>query len=154
MSDELSSDNAVRLALIAELGALLRDKSQAEHFYTAAAIGSFGALCWGVAALPPDIYKTKFITHPAMAAALNIIIVALLVIIKIKREHTKYASFKISQTDVATALENSLGNRGVIPPPMMIPGKMRGYLYSIIVLAGAALGGVIFCFSILISIPQ
>ena len=41
-------ENDFSLMMLTEMGQELRNRTQAEHLYTAATIGSFGAAIWGV----------------------------------------------------------------------------------------------------------
>jgi hypothetical protein len=135
------------LLLLQELGAALRARSDPEHLYTAAALGSFGAVAWGVAALKPQDYLSRPIwTRPGTVAALGILLVALSVVRKIRREHKKYTETKKQYSLVATLLK-SLPNGDVIPNNWTDPAG-EGHKYSewlVMVAAGAA---ILFCLSL------
>jgi hypothetical protein len=46
------------LGLLHEIGAGMRLRTEPEHLYTAASIAGFGAVSWGIAALPIKIEET------------------------------------------------------------------------------------------------
>jgi hypothetical protein len=89
----------VQLALLAEHGAALRARSMAEYLFATAAVGSFGAVCWGVAALDNKGWL------PAVVAAIGIVGVAATVLLKIQQDHLAYNNIKIEQIKLAEELE-------------------------------------------------
>ncbi|MGH9549379.1 MAG: hypothetical protein ACRD3W_08390, partial [Terriglobales bacterium] len=101
--------------LLTELGAALRARSEPEHLYTAAALGSFGALAWGVAALQPESYLTRPMwMRPAVIAAIGTAVVASSVVVKIIREHYKFAEIKREQARIAKQLASLPGATDII----------------------------------------
>lgn len=143
-------DKDVQLALLAELGNALRARSEPEHLYTAAAIGSFGAFAWGVAALRPQDYICRaWYKRPAVVAIASILIVASLVVYKIFREHRVYRDTKREQARIARRLASLPGATDDLVPEYMKKEKAgRGYLVSVVVVIGPALAAIAFCCSL------
>ena len=60
--------------LLSEISAELRSRRDPEHLYTAASVGAFGAVAWGVAALGAG--QPQFVpmspTHPALVGGLGV----------------------------------------------------------------------------------
>ncbi len=142
------SEREILPTLFTEVTEELRSRRQAEFVYTAAAIGSFGAIAWGVAALGPgrSIHSPCVMLHPAIVASIGAVAVALVVSVKIWSEHKRYRggmkqlgkySERISQVFNVTLSEKLLsGEAG--------PGY-RGSIWIVIV---AALMAVTFCLSV------
>lgn len=90
-----SDHKDLQLNLLTELSAALRGRSEPEHLYTAAALGGFGAVAWGVAALQPEKYLSKAIyQRPGGVAALGTLLVATAIVLKICREHREICGDK------------------------------------------------------------
>jgi len=144
-----SLHDELRLMLLTELGAALRARSEPEHLYTAAALGGFGAVAWGVAALQPDKYLDKpFYKRPAGVAALGTLFVAVAIVAKIYREHRKFAEIKKEQARIATQLASLPGAAGIIPGNMLSPVAGKGFIWSIAVVVMAAVVAICFCLSL------
>lgn len=94
-----------QLSLLSEYGNDLRARSQPEYLYTAASLGAFGAVSWGVAAMSPTVYvSSDWWARPPIVAAAGIFVVAVSVLAKIWREHTNYGMVKAYRAAVANGL--------------------------------------------------
>lgn len=132
------------LVVLQELGTALRARSDPEHIYTAAAVGYFGAVAWGVAALKPQDYLSRVIwTRPATVAAVGILVVACLVVWKILHEHKNFATIKEQYARVAAILK-ALPNGDVIPD-QLTKRAGKGAWISVCIVIGAALPSIAFC---------
>jgi hypothetical protein len=139
-------DTELQIALLQELGSSLRFRSEAEHLYTAAAVGSFGAVAWGVAALVPANYLSRpFYLRPAFVAAIGILIVAALIVRKIVTEHGIYAQARAEQARIASLLESRRGSAGLIPAFMLKPEAGPGYKGSRNIVVCSAVAAAGFC---------
>jgi hypothetical protein len=135
-----------RGVLFAEWGADLRAKSDQEHLLAGAAMGGFGAVAWGVAALQPGKYlDTEVYLRPAVVAAIGTFILAVAIVVKIFRDHRMYARGKAIQNDIVAAVNSDFGE---IIPEVMLARSGNGYLYSIAVVIIAAIAAVAFCLSV------
>src|SRR5215212_12176671 len=95
----------ILLALLSEESAQLRFRSQAEHLYTAACLGAYGAFAWGVAALRnEDFFERPWWMRPAFIAAFAILASATLVIIRIFAEHGAYKVEQRNQAQLVDAI--------------------------------------------------
>jgi hypothetical protein len=135
------------LVLLKEQCDAMRARSEAEHLYTAAAVGSFGAVAWGVAALPSR-YSGRVLMLPAIVAAIGIMAVAVLISIKIVGEHREYETAKRVRVTIAQGLDGLADNAGTIPDYMLKPKEGLGYRGSVWIVVGAALMAAGFCVSI------
>jgi len=141
----------LQLVLLKELCDAMRARTEPEHLYTAAAVGSFGAVAWGVAALKPEQYLARpFYLRPAAVGIVGILIVALGICIKILREHGVYAEAKKALCQIAKQLDSLEGASGMIPAYILKEEAGSGFRYSIAVVVSAALGAVLFCLSLAI----
>jgi len=137
------------IALLAELSTALRARSDPEHVYTAAALGSFGAVAWGVAALQPDKYVSRpYMARPAVVAGIGASIVAIAVIAKIFREHEKFAKVKVEQARILKQLSLLPGADEIVPIDMLSPKAGNGYIWSIAVILAGAVAAIAFCLSV------
>jgi hypothetical protein len=139
----------LKLILLTELSSALRARSEPEHLYTAAALGGFGAVAWGVAALQPEKYVSRPVyQRPAAVAALGTLLVAAAIALKIYREHRKFSEIKKEQARIARDLSSSPNASDIIPQIMLseVPGK--GYIWSLVVVITAAVAAVAFCLSL------
>lgn len=134
----------ILLALLAEYSTAMRERSQPEYLYTAAAVAGFGAVCWGVAALPSTDYQNRFWTHPDMAAIIGIVLSAAAMIYKIIVEHSNYTHFKMIRATVATQLKNIEGADKLIPADLVNAESGDGYFFSSCIIFASAFGSVIF----------
>jgi hypothetical protein len=143
-----SPDQGLLLALLTEVGAAKRFRSEAEHLYTAAAVGSFGAVSWGIAALQSVSFKDRFWTHPALVAAVGVVIVATAVIIKLISDQNTFAKIKNDEADIADLLSQLPGAQRIVPADMRRrkPGPRRWLSPSIV--GAAALAATAFCLTI------
>jgi hypothetical protein len=147
--DSMPDHKDLQLVILKELCDSMRARSEPEHLYTAAAVGSFGAVAWGVAALRPEQYLGRpFYLRPAAVAVMGILIVAVAICIKIKREHTVYADTKKALSKIAIQLASLEGAEGMIPDHMRGEKAGPGFKYSIGVVAAAASLAILFCLSV------
>ena len=141
-------DKDVLLALLSEIGCELRARSEPEHLYTAAAVGSFGAVAWGVAALQPDKYFGRpWYWRPAMVAVIGILVVAALIAKKICREHKVYSEAKKEQARVAQFVA-ALDDKIKVVPDYMLKDAGSGFFWSLMVVCGSAVAASCFCLSL------
>ncbi len=87
-------------------------------------------------------------------AAVGILVVAVAVVAKIWREHTKYAENKDTQNRIAESINKDYGvdfskdyGLDLIPAEMREPAG-KGWLWSIAVVIAAALPAIGFCISV------
>jgi hypothetical protein len=140
----------VLLALLAEHGSAMREKSQPEYVYTAAALAGFGAVSWGVAALQPASYANRFWTHPAAIAAAGVFFTAVALIAKSRREHAVYQRIRAGRAAAAASLKALLGENGNLVPDEFLKGPSGGgAYYSLGAVVIAALGSIAFSLSVL-----
>jgi len=136
----------LRLVLLKELGDALRARSEAEHLYAAAAVGSFGAVAWGVAAVQPEKYMCRSVyARPATVAAVGVVFVAVVVAAKIIREHSQYAKLRKQQARIARDLASLPGAMEIVPEDMQVEDAGPGYKWSLAVVAVAAVAATSFC---------
>lgn len=139
--------------IFAELSEEIRSRREPEHLYTAAAIGAFGAIAWGVATIATvttNKNPVAFYQHPALVAAGACVILTVAVIAKIVREHKKYVDLRREQIKLAQSLAESCSfDRSNLPPGLHV-GKESGpgYLWSTGVVVCAAVGAIAFCVSV------
>jgi hypothetical protein len=146
-SENRAAQRDLRLLLFAELAEGLRARKEPEHLYTAAALGGFGAVAWGVAALQPRDYIGRPVyERPAAVAAIGILLVATAVVAKIWREHTKYAENKDTQNGIASDINATCGGE-IIPQNMRMPAG-SGWAWSIMVVIVAAFAAIAFCIAV------
>lgn len=129
----------------------LRSRRQPEYIYTAAAVGAFGAIAWGVATLATLQIGVPNWRHPALTGIIAIVMIAIPVIIKIRREHSHYIVLRKEQVDlIGTMAQECKLDEEMIPTGLkkssIIVG--RGHLLSIFIVTGAGLGATLFCASI------
>ena len=137
--------NTVLLGFLSELGNDLRSRSEPEFVYTAAAIASFGAVSWGVAALRAAGTTG---TEPLVAAG-GVLILAVAVISKIWREHGVYMKMRTDIVRIAQELAETVDvTQELIPGRLQRVGPGRGFLLSIFVVAMGALAAIAFCLSV------
>jgi hypothetical protein len=138
-------------ALLQDLGEEIRKRRDPEYIYTAAAVGSFGAVSWGVAALG-GISARRIISAwatPASVAALGTLLLAAAVMHKIYRDHDAYRKLREEQVKIAGLLATKLGvNVKDLPKQYCEVGRGLGYLWSMAVVFVAAIGAVAFCLSV------
>jgi hypothetical protein len=126
---------ALSLNVLTELGADLRARPEPEHLYTAASIGAFGAVAWGIAALDPAKYGgIPWWRQPAIVAVFGVSVVAAAVTLKIGREHKKFDAIKKERARIASLIP---GAESIIPANWKEPAG-RGYLWSIFPIWGSA----------------
>jgi hypothetical protein len=130
------------LALLAEHSNEMRSQAQTEHIHTAAAVGAFGAVTWGVATVPEPI--------PAAAAVLGVVLVSWAVITKIRLSHETYRGLKAARAKVCAEIASRSECGAVISKGLLSAEAGRGYLSSIAVVVSAAIGAVGFCAAIAI----
>jgi hypothetical protein len=144
-----SGHKDLQLVLLKELGDALRARSEPEHLYTAATVGGFGAVAWGVAALQPEKYLGRPVyKRPAAIAGIGIIIVAAFIVAKIFREHGIYAETKREQARIAEQLASLEGAREIIPEYMLKKDAGWGFFWSLAVVIAAAVAAALFCGSL------
>jgi hypothetical protein len=141
-------DMDILLTLLTEIGNTLRARSEPEHLYTAAAVGGFGAVAWGVAALQPERYFNRPVFwRPAMVAVVGILIVAASITAKIVREHGVYRKTRKEQARIAGLLAAVVGKEG-IPSYMLDARSGAGFLWSLFVVVLSAFAASGFCLSL------
>ncbi len=154
LSDEMKADESraqLLLVLLKEQGDELRYRSQPELLYTAAAVGSFGAVTWGVAALPVTNFPDRFITHPAAIAAMGVLLVASVLIAKACRDHIKHAYAKEARADICRQIASLPNCGGIIPDALMVKELGPGYRGSVLLVGAAATSSIVFCIGTLAS---
>lgn len=140
----------LQLILLTDLSAAMRARSEPEHLYTAAALGGFGAVTWGVAALQPDKYFGRpLYKRPAGIAAFGTLLVGTAIVVKIWREHKRFAEIKEDRAKIANQLASQQGATGIIPKDYLSPDPGRGDRYSLAIVIIAAFGAILFCLSVL-----
>lgn len=139
------------LVLLKEQGDELRSRSQPELLYTAAAIGSFGAVTWGVAALPNSNFPGRLMSHPAALAAMGVFVVACVLIAKMCRDHIKHGYAKATRARVCDHLASIAGFGDLIPNALKIETLGPGYRGSVLLVAAAAMSSIVFCVGTLVS---
>ena len=141
---ENSANKDVLLAMLAQLSEDMRFQSQAEHLYTAAAVGSFWAVSWGVSALKPHDYAGKCFTHPAIVAVAGIFFVLAAVIVKIVLSHCTW--LKLRRARVDTAKKFASDDQNLIPREYIHPeSRGWGFIGSTALVFVAAIGSMAFC---------
>jgi hypothetical protein len=143
------SDHQVLVALLADVGNELRSRRDPEHLYTAASVGAFGAVAWGVSTLAAAHIQGSRWGQPPFVAAAGVVALALVVSRKIYRVHQDYVGLRAYQGQLARALCESLHVGHDAFPRSMLSGKAgSGHWGSILVVAVAALAAVWFCLSL------
>jgi hypothetical protein len=152
------------LARLAEHGEELRSRREPEYIYTAAAIGSFGAVAWGIAALAAANAPTRL---PAIVAAVGVFVVALTVVAKSWREHLRHEQQRIQMAAIIARIEQSLVDdvtslgkaeavgapRGFVRRCEALLLSRGGYFWSLIILFAGAAGAIGFCLAVAFSAP-
>ena len=110
--------------MLQEQNAEVRARREAEYLYTAASVGAFGAVAWGVAAVGSikDAHKISWIAHPSLYGALMCLLIAWVVISKINYEHRNYLVLRKQQIQ----LYRSYASATELPPEHIPPG-LREY---------------------------
>jgi hypothetical protein len=140
----------LQLVLLTDLSVALRARSEPEHLYTAAAVGGFGAVTWGVASLQPEKFSSRPpYKRPAGVAIFGTLLVAFAIGVKIYREHKRYAEIKEDRAKIANQLASQQGATGIIPKDYLSPAPGWGFIYSLAVVGLAAAGAIWFCISVL-----
>lgn len=83
-----------------------------------------------------------------MIAAIGILLVAVVVSIKIYREHKKYGETKKQQASLAKLLDTFDGMQGKVPKYMIEEKAGTGYRFSLAVVIVSALASIVFCVSL------
>lgn len=148
---DIENNKGLLLTLLSEIGAQKRQRSESQHIYSAAALGSFGAVTWGVAALQPTNFKDRVLTHPALIAALGVLLVALVVIAKIRNDNETWGKIKADEARVAKLLSELPGADEMIPEDMMRKERGPGSRQPENVVKVAAAVAFLFCISLLFS---
>jgi hypothetical protein len=139
--------------LLQELGDEIRRRREPEHLYTAAAVGAFGAVAWGVATIATvqNANMSPVYLHPAIVAAVGCILLAFALIAKVVREHRRYARLRREQIRIANWLADACsGSFHHQLPPGLQNGATAGcgYLGSILVIVSSAGLAAAFCVSV------
>jgi hypothetical protein len=146
------SKEDVLVAMLAELGQEERSRRDPEHIFTAAVIGAFGAIAWGVATIATVTIQqpVRWFQHPAIVAAAGCFVLAVAVIAKIVREHAVYCDIRREQVAIAHKLANLCGlDVAELPRGFQLVDEARpGYWLSINLVFWAALAAVLFCISV------
>lgn len=140
-------DKEFLLALYKDQGDELRSRSQAEHLYTAAALGAFGAVSWGVAGLPG---KSCASAIAGLVAAAGVFFVAETVIKKITGDHGNYALAKKARADISKRLTGLVNCADLIPEGAQDANTGPGYLDSIKIVHVSRWAAIAFCVAIAI----
>ena len=145
------SEQSLLLTLFTQYTDELRARREAEHIYTAAAIGSFGAVAWGVAALAGEhlVHLPCFLFHPAIVAAIGTLVVAAAVAIKIEVEHAKYAGISEELIKHSQRISKVFNlPSGYLSKNLTSGDAGRGDLWSIGILAAGAILSIGFCLAV------
>jgi hypothetical protein len=143
-----SSRMVALTALLAEVSAETRSRRDPEYLYTAASVGAFGAVAWGVAALTTG-REAWSPAHPALIAAVGILAIAFAVVVKVVREHRLYVGLRREQVRVAKLLTATAGfQEGILPPGLKASGDGPGHWFSVAIVLVAAVSTSGFCFAI------
>jgi uncharacterized membrane protein len=138
-------------AALQDLGEEVRKRRDSEYIYTAAAVGSFGAVSWGVASLSTAASQriVSAWATPASVAAIGTGLLAAAVVHKIYRDHDAYAGLRGEQVRIVKLLAGRLGVRDEdLPKQYREVGPGLGYLWSMTVVLVAAIGAIAFCLSV------
>jgi hypothetical protein len=136
------SDTSLLQSLLTDLTVELRARREPEYLYTAAALGSFGAVAWGVAALSSTktLGGRPWWIHPAVVASVGTIPVAAAVITKIIIEHSHYKGLREELARISGYIADALAKQpNVLPTGLVSPEPRKGYLWSICVVGVSAL---------------
>jgi hypothetical protein len=148
-TNEIERYLSVQIALLNEYSTAMRERSQPEYLYSAASVGSFGAVAWGVAALTPDKFCGRsFYFQPASVAALGIAFSSLAIFSKILREHKSYSDFKELRADAAKNIAEIGDIQYDIPEALKVKTSGSGYIWSLCVVLFFAISTIGFCMSI------
>lgn len=149
MSDEKPQPNLdMLMTLLTEQGDELRARGQVEHLYAAASIGSFGAVVWGMSALPAVTVTTPTWQHPAIIAAVGVTLSAFAVVVKIKNDHEKYEAIKRARAKIAERLVERVDCADILPKVFTTPNEGLGYFGAITVTIVAAVAASAFCLTV------
>ena len=145
-----SGQTAALVALLAEVSAETRSRRDPEYLYSAASVGTFGAVAWGVAALTASRSREPWsLTHPAFIAAVGILAIAFTVIVKVVREHQMYVDVRREQVRLAKLLIARTGlQEDTLPPGLKSSGDGPGYWFSVAIVLVAAASTAAFCLAI------
>jgi len=151
------------IARLNEAGAELRSRRDPEYVYTAAAVGSFGAFAWGVAALAAARISPVI---PGVTAAIGILFITIAVAAKTWREHLKHEEQRLLMASIVLRIEARLNLATAAPQEGGEPAEPRqelgglrkrcealllsqsGFAWSLWILGVTALAAMIFCLSI------
>src|SRR2546427_35418 len=116
-------------AIFEDLGEEVRKRRDPEYIYTAAAVGGFGAVSWGVASLSganPQRILSGWADPPSVAAFLTGGLAAA-VIFKIIKDHRVYVELRNEEVRIVSLLAKSLGaNVEELPERYRRAGPARG----------------------------
>jgi hypothetical protein len=138
-------------ALFTQITDELRARRDAEHIYTAAAVGSFGAIAWGVASLAGarPLHVSGALLDPAIVASIGSLLLAAAVITKIEVEHWKYRDLRIELGRTSERILKVYNLPAGYLPKGLTSGKAgAGHVWSILIVAGGALLATAFCLSV------
>jgi hypothetical protein len=136
------------LQMFLEMRTSMRSRSEAEYIYTASAMGCFGGLAWGVAALPHRVFSLSS-SLPSITAFLGIIIISEAVIKKIVTDHEKFAAIKKEEARLASMLDRIEGLKGLVPRVTLDGNCGKGYKASVNIIRASAIASSLFCISTL-----
>jgi hypothetical protein len=148
------SENEFLFALFEDLSEEIRKRRDPEYIFAAAAVGSFGAVSWGVASLSTSSsrYASFNWRSPAVVAAFSVGVLAVAVIFKIFKDHSVYVELRKEQIRIAAILATHLAaGSDMLPDRYRRCGSSRGFLWSIFIVISAALGAIAFCLSFILA---
>jgi hypothetical protein len=150
-----TTQQGVTLALFQHVTDELRSRRQPEYAYTAAAVGAFGAIAWGVAALVALSNPVPTWRHPAIAGIVTVLLIAFPVIVKILQEHKNYVQLREDQQRLAKEMVVAYGlDLSWLPAPLRPAGKIGdAHRWSVGIVLGAGVGAVLFCLAVLLLPP-
>jgi hypothetical protein len=146
--EDVKANKDPLLVLLSEVGSQKRHRSDSEDLYSAAALGSFGAVTWGVAALQSESFKGPILTHPALIAAIGVLLVAGVVVAKIRDDSATWGKIKADEAMLAGLLSLLPGATEMIPPDMTRRERGPGRWHAERVVCVAAIAATTFCPSV------
>jgi hypothetical protein len=129
----------------------LRSRREAEYLYTAAVIAAYGAVIWGMAVIASStraMHDIPLYVHPATYAAFGCVILAKVVIDKIRSDHENY---KKIFTDMTNIYQELLSSFKLIDHLKFPPEAGLGFRGSVKIVIGGALAAILFCIIALIT---
>jgi hypothetical protein len=133
------------LTILTQVNDEIVSRRQPEYMYTTAAVASFGAVTWGVAALTGP----NAIQSAAIVAGIGIFVLALTIILKIFIEHSHYEKLRCDQFRIASKVAEYFKiDTKDFPYAYREYNAGNGHLYSVLIVAISAIAAAVFCFII------